>query len=199
MAEKKINAVFIHIPKTAGIYIQEALSLQILRYPHRARQQFKNAGQVTFGHMNYLNLAKNGTINRQFDETAFKFAFCRNPYDRVLSHYFYAQKRHPDIIDPGMSFIDFSHYIYSRGIRKTFRPQYTWIDGIKMDFIGRYENLKEDIKTVSARIGAKFKDIPKRNQTKHKPYQEYYCETSKANIDRFYAIDFEKFGYDKIL
>ena len=193
LAVKDMNAVFIHIPKTAGLMIQEVLKLDVLRYPHRAKK-FKNKGLVTFGHLNYPKLVKRQIVRRDFDRTAFKFAFCRNPYDRAVSHYFYVQKKHPDILSKGMSFLDFTSTLKDYGHK--FEPQSWWVKDVKLDFLGKFENLNSDLTEIAYRLGINLGKLPKINTTEHGPFQEYYCQESKENIAKYYQVDFERFGYD---
>jgi len=205
-----MNSVFVHIPKTAGTYLTFALGLERLILP-RQRPDFKQKGNVTFGHQDYTGLVKQGVVSKEFDETAFKYTFCRNPFDRAVSHYFYTRRRHPDILDPKVSFLDFTrnlHY-YKRlprhqgriGGKLAFRPQYNSIAGIGMDFVGRFENFNDDLKKIAKIIGVELQPVPDKryNRTKHEHYAYYYNEESVENVQRFYAIDFERFGYDNRL
>ena len=189
-----MNAVFLHIPKTAGLYIQEALSLEILRYPHRARKNFQQAGMVTFGHQPYNRLRRQGVVGEDFDKSAFKFAFCRNPFDRAVSHYFYVRRKHPERMSMDVSFIDFTRTIKKYG--STFGPQSIYIKEVDLDFVGRFERLDDDLKEVANILRRTIKPIPRRNTTKHNPYHTYYCDESEDNIRNYYRKDFDRFGYD---
>jgi len=200
-----MNAVFIHIPKTAGSYIMEALGLENFALP-RQRKNFRQEGCVTFGHQNYLWLVRRKTIAKKFHISAFKFASCRNPFDRVVSHYFYTISRHPDILDNKTRFIDFTRMMgkvqtpnrLSRRVdgQDWFRPQVEQIRGIDLDYIIRFENLNEDVNKIADIIGSSVKKIGRRRFSRHKPYKEYYNEESIANVQRYYKEDFERFGYD---
>ena len=200
-----MNAVFIHIPKTAGSYIMEAMGLQNLSLP-RQRKLFRQEGCVTFGHQNYLRLVQTGVIGKKFHRSAYKFASCRNPFDRVVSHYFYTLSRHADILDNETSFIDFTRMMGKvqtpnrLSIRVDgqdwFRPQIEQIRGIDLDYIIRFENLNEDVNEIAGIIGSDVKKIGRRRFSRHKPYKEYYNEESIANVQRYYKEDFEFFGYD---
>lgn len=196
MAAKEMkNAVFIHIPKTAGVYIQEAFSLDLYRFPHRVKR-FNDEGMVTFGHQSYKRLLKRGIVSKGFDESALKFAICRNPYDRAVSHYFYARYKHPEIIPAREDFLTFTERLPERKRSITFRPQATWIHGINMSFIGRFEALQEDLEMIAKQLDINIKPTPPRNVMIYNEYHTYYSETSKENIEKFYEIDFKTFGYE---
>lgn len=195
-----MNSIFIHIPKTGGLTIEAALKLKSIR--HRAR--FKNAvardgsiiGNVSFGHMDYHKLLRDRDYSPYIDKSAFKYAFCRNPYDRAVSHWKYCMKKHPSIIPQDTPFLEFTRLISRPDKRKHFREQYLYVNDITIDFQGRFENFLEDLSKIADMIGVNLQSIPHENSTKHKPYFAYYCEESKQNILNFYRKDFEYFGYD---
>lgn len=189
------NAVFIHIPKAAGTSIEKSLGLIRARTPGKFARLFTNDGRYSFGHIDVRKRLKNGAISKEFWNSAFKFCFCRNPYDRAVSHYFYARRRHPDKFSPEVSFIDYSRTLGDYG--KMFRAQTYYTDELEFDFIGRFENLKHDFMNVARIIGINVNGMRLANETKHRPYWEYYNEESKANIERFYEKDFEFFGYEQ--
>lgn len=202
------NALFIHNPKTAGSHTIKALGLQDLSLPNR-RKHFNQTGHVTFGHQDYVRLIKKGIVSKEFDSSAWKFCFCRNPYDRAVSHYFYVRKSHPDILP---SDITFEEYIKSLGTFETpgrlygrvagryfFRPQIESIRGVELDFIGRFETFKEDLKWVSDILQVKLKRYKKIRATRHLPYREYYTKETANIVKKFYREDFKYFGYDNNL
>jgi hypothetical protein len=189
-----MNAVFIHIPKTAGLYIQEALGLEILRYPTRAKKNFRQTGMVTFGHQKYERLRRIGVVGDDFDRSAFKFAFCRNPFDRAVSHYFYVRKKHPERMSMDVSFIDYTRTLQKYG--STFGSQSLYLGEVDLDYLGRFEQLDADLADVAGLLGREIKPTPRRNKTRHEPYHTYYCDESEENIRKYYRKDFDLFGYD---
>jgi len=191
-----MNAMFIHVPKTAGTSIEKSLGLIRARTPSKFKKLFTNEGQYSFGHVEVRKRLKNGAISRGFYRSAFKFCFCRNPYDRAVSHYFYARKRHPDKFSPSVSFLDFTRTLGDYG--RLFRTQKYYVDKIVFDFIGRFERLEEDYQYVAKTIGVDSKLIQD-NRTKHKPYSDYYDYESAYHVATFYQEDFERFGYDNRL
>jgi hypothetical protein len=193
-----MNAVFIHIPKTGGLAIEESLELWSLRNHHRIKNNFvikgkKQEGCMSFGHMLYSKLVRMKYVTKEFDRSAFKFCFCRNPYDRAVSHWAYTMHKHPDIIAPGSSFLEFTRIID----RSEFRPQSWWLQGTTVNFIRRFENFEHDVRYVALLLGIELKKIKKKNSSKHGPYHQYYCKESKERVEKRYAVDFERFGYEK--
>lgn len=191
-----MNAVFIHIPKTGGITVEAALQLQPLRFRHRINKHFSGSGYISFGHYSYQKLVREGIVTREFDRTSFKFAFCRNPYDRAVSHWCYVMRKHPNYIPRGTSFLEFTRAISNPKIKRHFRLQYLYVDGINLDFLGRFENFMEDLEKVALMLDIHLRSVPHSNGTVHGPYKSYYCEESKSLIEDFYDKDFKYFGYE---
>ena len=189
-----MNVMFIHIPKAAGTSIEKSLGLRRLRFPSRFRREFKNEGQCSFGHLDVRKRLRNGRITKEFYDSAFKFCFCRNPYDRAVSSYFYARKRHPNEFSPSVSFIDFTRTLANYG--RMFIEQTWYTDELDFDFIGRFETLERDFMWVAHKIGIKA-SLRKENNTFHEPYWTYYNEESIENIAKYYRKDFEFFGYNE--
>jgi len=185
-----MNAIFIHIPKTAGLSIEKSLELRNFRTRRRLVLGFDNKGMISIGHLFYLALLRKGWVSKEFGDSAWKFCFCRNPYDRAVSHFFYTRRKHPELVDPALSFLEFT-----RNIPRRLKPQFTWIRRVDVDFIGRFENLEKDFMIVAKQLGRTPKGLVHENSSKHEPYQTYYCDESRANIAEFYKEDFERFGY----
>lgn len=187
-----MNVVFVHIPKAAGKSITRALGLQRF-VGKRGAKAFNGEKRVTFLHQLYPELIKEGIVPEEYDKDAFKFCFCRNPYDRAVSHWQYTMRRHPDRLMRGTSFVDFTRAL---GTRRDWIPQSTWLEGVDFDFIGRFENLDEDVHKVGELTGITIERIPKINTTKHKHYSAYYRNESKCRVEEYYAEDFKNFNYE---
>jgi len=124
----------------------------------------------------------------------FTFSFVRNPWDRVLSDYFWhlregGHKQKPFNRD------DFLHHIKT-GADHPWSQWWMISDGEKVivDFVGKFEDIKKDWPVVAKKLGVS-PDLPHRNKTKHLSYWHYYDdETKKAVAERF-KDDIEHFGY----
>lgn len=198
------NAVFIWIPKNAGTSVVHALrryGLVKTKEKERIKYQFSQRGLVTFGHMDYFALLEEGYISPEFDRTAYKFCFSRDPYDRAVSTYVYLRKS----LGFEESFLEFWRRVGEHGPdpigthhvlgTSHCNPQVRWIENIEMDFIGRYENLAEDFNRLLEELGLPPHSMGHRNRSKRKSSNEYYCPETKAIIEKLYAEDFEYFAY----
>lgn len=98
----------------------------------------------------------------------FKFAFERNPWDRMVSLYWWRMRREPEESRP--SFPEFIRAMHS-GDRARMRAAkatkhsnwhiYTIQDGLAVDHLGRYETLAEDLRFVLTKLGIPAGELPR--------------------------------------
>ena len=80
-------------------------------------------------------------------------------------------------------------------------PQYTFIaepnGKVKLDFIGRFENLANDFEHICSRL-EKPSTLKHKNPTrsKHKDYRSYYNARTIDIVSRLYAKDNKLFSYE---
>ena len=193
--------IFIHNPKAAGTYIKQAL----------------NAHEI-----GYISLLHNtaDTMKGMYGDVvwrkAYKFAFVRNPWDRLVSwYYFIIQTK----IKPNIKRISFPEFInivcdddseslisQSAKLYPSFWKTILDLDYNKsfnqhaftsdVDFIGRFENFNNDLKTVMYALGAKqYLSSPPQNTSTHKNYHEYYTPELVKKVEKKFQKDIELFGY----
>jgi len=146
----------------------------------------------------------------------FRFSFVRHPVSRVVSAYANkifrgksqskAQVLEMMGVDPGrldldISFLDFLKAISARepsSLNGHFRPQTLnlfWND-FKYDFIGKLEQFDSDFAKLKNHLGLPDYPLEIRNQkSKFVNTDELLSEEALRIIRRFYAADFEAFGY----
>jgi len=182
------RAIFIHIPKTAGYAVAQALSHQPSHMPYST----------------YEN------VNPRKFERFFKFTFVRNPWDRLVSCYFFLKqggmtdldKRFADdnlaAYDTFESFVD--GWLTEQNIWSWvhFKPQFSFICDasmrVRMDFVGRMETIEADFRYVCQRLNVAA-ELKRRNASEHRPYTEYYSDTLRERVAAVYADDIALFGY----
>jgi len=208
--QDKYQCIFIHIPKTGGKSILKVLF-----------------GVDAGGHHPILDYEI--FDNHRFN-TYFKFAFVRNPWDRLLSSYTYLKelsqnpdrflsayiylqksgKEHYDKIWSDMylaDYKDFESFVSALRNRKIasqilqglhFRPQYQFICdyrlNIKVDFVGKLENINDDFQYIADRLGINTK-LTHLNKSGHQDYRQVYNETMKQIAYDLYKKDIKTFGY----
>jgi hypothetical protein len=151
----------------------------------------------------------------------FKFAFVRNPWDRLVSCYVDKIVRNevpPKLLRsagradvefyPKMPFAEFVETVCripDRVANPHFRPQHLTVCGPNgkpmADFVGRFENLREDFARVAQEIGAPELELPERNrkfaseERGSRPYHDFYDARLRDMVYRRYEKDVETFGY----
>ena len=138
---------------------------------------------------------------------AFKFAFVRNPWDRLVSQYHFMiievvldviSRRHPDLAELVHRSVSFSEYV--KLWTMTHGDQTSVLSdregNILVDFIGHFENLEDDFATVCRRIGLTNVTLPHINATQHPGYRDYYDDETRDLVARHYARDIDRFQYE---
>jgi chondroitin 4-sulfotransferase 11 len=181
MVSHKGKFIFVHIPKCAGTSIIERIGLSNSPPCH---------APITFHPKNIR-------------DAYFKFTFVRNPWDRFVSAYFYLKNggngtapqdlRSQKRINKYESFSDFIK-CDNFFTMEHFKSCSSYLNG-PIDFIGKVENLQEDFNIVCDKIGIPRQKLPKKNQTKHKHYTEYYNDESREYVWKKFAPDIKHFGY----
>lgn len=191
MPYDNLRCIFVHIPKTAGISVCQAL-FGCLGGGHLSARTY----QVIFGSDRY--------------DSYFKFAFVRNPWDRLISAYIFLKKgglnRQDEIwareyLD---KFHDFKDFVkngltpISMYKKLHFIPQWEYVidknNKIGIDFIGKFETLENDFNLVTEKLGIST-NLPRTNTSTKGDYRSYYDDASAEIVAKLYSRDIELFGY----
>ena len=190
----ELGCIFVHVPKAAGVSVTRSL-FGNLGGAHRTLRQY----QVAFPHSLY--------------ERYFKFAFVRNPWDRLVSAYEFLAQGGFDAGDRRWAVRNLSEFdefgdfvrgwlnhenIYSR---VHFVPQYIFLRGANgdepgVDFVGRVESFDRDFRHVCEVLGVDAQRRHDNVSSRRKNYREYYDEETKRMVGRTYSKDIELFGYE---
>ncbi len=178
--------------------------------PARPDLLFGLAGNIVLQHLTGSEIRRR--LGEKIHKEYFKFAFVRNPYDRLVSIY---SNRLTDLPRRRTSFRDFIlkrvvkgeqaglqtlfHTRQEKVLEIQFRSQFEFVfdenNRLLADFIGKVENLDADFKVICDRLGIDAM-LTQTNRSKRDDYRSYYdAETRKAVAD-IYHKDFEMFGYD---
>ncbi len=135
----------------------------------------------------------------------YKFSFVRNPWDRVLSSYFYYKKlqsstkagREKTFLATTKSFDWWVRNVTT--LNAAENNQYSRMinekGDLSMDFIGKTENLEKDLNFVFRKLCLKGASIPKLNSTTHKHYSYYYDNFTSDIVYKICKKDIESFNY----
>jgi len=131
----------------------------------------------------------------------FKFCFVRNPYERAVSDYlFLSRSRNLNI-----SFYEFLKSIENQLEGGTiFKmaydnwPMYTINGQIVVDFVGRYENLQNDLNHVFNVINLKWKcqNLLTLNKNIGYNYKDFYGLKEKYIVEKIFKNEIEFFEYE---
>lgn len=183
------RCVFIHVPKAAGTAV--AQSLFGVQSRHLEYREYELANPYKF-------------------RAYFKFAFVRNPWDRLLSAYSFLRRGGMNAQDAAWAaanldgvtrFRDFVELLVDRPELLEWvhlRPQHRFLCDshllVKMDFIGRFETMRKDFATVAVRLGSPAR-LVERNRSEHQHYTAEYDPWSRRQVGQIYGTDIELFGY----
>lgn len=215
IALHRFKALYFFIPKVAcsslKIVCSRLLNMEPpdpenpLRYPHKRHFPYVKRSEILNEYRHY-----------------FKFAFVRNPWDRIVSCFNNKIHKSPDYNDQwykngvadnfwrygdrfwgGMSFKDFVYTVASipdQEAEEHIRPQSLFLtdkEGNRLvDFMGKFENLQDDLTFISTKLHFPPFDLPHLLKTRHGHYKDYYTEETKKVIATRYDRDIEMLEYE---
>ena len=158
-------------------------------------RMMNNSSSKWYKHMSALQVKDN--IGDEIFNNYFKFCIVRNPYDLMVSSYFW-RLHIKEFNGPFNEFIkNFHHTINTDNTRRIF------INNLPIcDYYIRYEILLDDIKKVCEKIGIKNYNL--NNLPNHKSgirpkglsYRDYYDEETRLIVYNLFKKEFELFGYE---
>lgn len=195
------RCIFTHVPKAAGKSIRHLFGLPEFEHQYAADGRTIEYG---FGHWPLSQF-----VDESYFTQYFKFAFVRNPFDRIVSAYFYLDSGGCNDIDKKFreqyltpykgNFAAFVEDLPTLIDTPHFRPQMAWLcdqqGKVLANFIGRYENLEFDVCMIANRLGVPFQKLPVLNASNHQAYRSYYDAATKRRIAQIYGGDLDLFAY----
>lgn len=199
------HCIFVHIPKTGGTSIEDAI------WPKPRRGEDLWMGFIAPGRNKYQTGGLQHLLARQIRIEVggdvftryFKFSIIRNPWDRVISQYSYLKQR-PDLQDYFGVKADapLAQYLaaISRSDHVQVMPQLNFLrDGngtMLVDLIGRFETLAQDAREIFRRIGIDDAVMPHEAKSDRRSgYRDYYDDETRERVTELYAEDIAHFGY----
>lgn len=207
--------VYFSVPKVACSSIKTAL-LPLFSIEDREAHPADRASGIhaLFDHAGHQIGKAQLLEHRNYYRGHFRFAFVRNPWDRLLSCW--SQKLAPggqglgreryngERLWVGMSFPEFVNavcHIPDRNADPHFRSQHTVVCGngprkrVLANFVGRYERLEEDFSKVAERLGADLRLPRLLVSERPRSYQDAYDDQLAHRVGERYQRDAEIFGY----
>lgn len=207
MISHKYRCIFVHIPKTGGTSIEDLI------WPERHElsenelwmgfiDKYHNKYQ-TGGLQHLLAKQIRSEIGASTFDSYFKFAFTRNPWDKVVSQFTYMSIREDLREFIGMKQGDcFKKYLELIAKKKhvQWEPQINFIfndnGDFLIDYLGRFESFNRSVETIASRVNINYEAIPHSNKGKRTNYQNYYDTESIERVREMYANDIKLLAYD---
>jgi hypothetical protein len=190
------KAIFIHIPKTAGTSVNNILSRNEFKGINYHMAEDGSNDDITGAYkMGVSRRLIRGLSEEWSDYT--KFAFVRNPWDRMVSCWKNRAGRYENFND----FVnDYPYKENNHNLVWHTLPQLTHITDEKgslmIDFIGKFENINTDFKKISSILGDSNLTLPHLNKSERVGYKEYYNNKSIEKVFEIYKDEIRLFGYN---
>lgn len=218
--------IFIHINKCAGTSITRALMPSLDEDDmvmgctpefEKISQENRRQGKI-FKHSTAREIKAH--VGDRIWNDYFKFSFVRNPWDIMVSKYFWWHKTDADWNERAekqkrkimsLSFDEYLEWMYPR---RRFHAYLRFLTldvldddltitserpDVAVDFVGRYENLAQDFKTVCAQLGLLRLKLDKLNASSElrgrKRYESFYDEKSIALVGEMFHREIARFDY----
>lgn len=136
----------------------------------------------------------------------FKFAFVRNPWDRLVSCWHdkvgnsnYFKFSEAELTDM-RTFVNFVNFVSGLDIENCdphLRLQCRLIDLNHIDYLGRLESLRSDLSKIFHILGIPLENIEAKNVSSDRVhYHTYYDKVLIEKVYQIYRRDIQIFGYD---
>jgi hypothetical protein len=195
----KYRCIFIHIPRTAGSSIEDAVVGRDWWFVNPLTKHLTTAqARLLYG-------------NKRWTEY-FRFSFVRNPWDKLVSMWegnrYWRQRQRLKtfknfVREATRNPFEQRSLHYHRILDLTPDEQLSPWHGFvrkrlgpsRVQFIGRFESLEADMHQVFARIGAPPVELSALNRSKRRNYREYYDDESIQIVAERFAVDIKLFDY----
>ena len=202
------DALFLHLPKTAGFSVSTALARLegAESYPVRGLRRLRGAAQVA-----------SRRLGRDVFERTFSFAVVRDPWDWAVSGWKHVTENTKAYPDGGPGFEAFLTGGWREGLSHNpnpmkfkdaelfvryhcFATQWDHLSDargrlVPLAYTARFERLADELRVVEDRLGVRL-DLPHRNRSERAPYEAYYTPALRERVARANAPLIRRFGYE---
>jgi chondroitin 4-sulfotransferase 11 len=177
-----LNLLFVHIPKTAGVSIETVLGLRRCHATYAEIEQREGLSAI---------------------ENLFKFCVVRNPWDKLLSHFFYNGHRFLEGPKTKNTFKEYVRIVTNNEAKLEHAyDQLSYITNTKgevsLNYLVRFENLQEDFNLALKMAGIPPITLPHLNRSGvcGRNYRGFYTRESAELVRNKFANDIEVFNYE---
>jgi len=133
-------------------------------------------------------------VGRSVWDDYYTFAVERNPWDRLVSRYFYHFRP-----ERGRSQIAFNDFVESDILPAWSNWHlYTHKDQVIVDKLIRYDSLEDELREVTDLLGIPRLELPRAKgqyRKDRRPYQEWYNDSTRQRIAEVFSREIEYFGW----
>ena len=137
----------------------------------------------------------------------FKFAFVRNPWDRLVSCWADKVVKQRGVlfdfsdaqVEHLSQFANFVEYVATLDVSACnyhLRAQCAMIDVNDLDYLGRMETFADDFRRVCDAVGVSCEHVGHPNRSPRTTYREYYDQALRDRVFDLYRKDVQVFGYE---
>jgi chondroitin 4-sulfotransferase 11 len=210
-----LQAIFVHIPKTAGTSVEAALGMHGAKTDIGIRPYFNQTPDLEHlygGNLQHMTAARLRIVLQDdaLFQRYFKFAVVRNPWERLVSTCAWSDQKWVRGSELASAEFDrlvrelYGAFLTAKSSSRPLvlpahlEPQVSYVlDEHRrplLDFTARYESLAADWEHIRTRLGVNAA-LPVRMRSHHRPYREYYDAETRAMVAEIYAEDARAFDY----
>ena len=210
----KNKIIFVHIPRTGGNSVEVALNMQVDNELFGLVDSFGNRLKINdlislrpekIVCLQHLAAKEIKKMYPNIWNNYYKFAFVRNPWDRMVSFFHYSIQVREDLqkrwgINKNSNFKEFIIKIKNMppsSVRDVTQQNYFLLDengSIAVDFLGKFEGMDNDFKKICEATGINAQ-LPMTNSSRHINYRDLYDEETKKIVALLCHTDIELFNY----
>lgn len=220
----KCGAIFLHIPKTGGSWVRQVLGdCDVIHYElgdkHADMDQVRYYAKFRSGKqfLQYLVRKKvTGKVLRRAEENYYTFCFVRHPLDWYESYWKFNSERgwprwgeerdvmkwHPNAELSGCENEDFNGFV-----RQVIRHHPGYVTNLysrytrSIDFVGKQENLVQDLSAVLTHLNVKFDEEKLRSRERvnvSRSSEDVQWDSDlRRQVERLEYASIVRYGYDR--
>lgn len=193
---RRTNSIFVHIPKTAGTSMLDALGADPVFDTHAPALTYREA-------------------DPEFFRRAYKFGVVRNPWDRFASSFHFMKNGTDWPMQQAWAKRHIGDHVFASFVRKLrnplfrntilaerfFWPQSFWLTdregALLVDEAYRFEDIAEAMASICARLKLPPPQrMPRHRRSARADYRSLYADEEMiALVSRLYPDDIRRFGY----